>query len=40
MLDQLDCNFLECISCNKYLCFTFHMNSQDDDDMLRQMHTL
>ena len=31
---------LEYISCTKYLSFTFNMNSQDDDDMLRQMRTL
>ena len=34
---RLDCNTLDYIS--KYLGFTFNMNSQDDDDMLRQMRT-
>ena len=37
---KLDCDTLEYISCTKYLGFTFNMNSQDDDDMLRQMRTL
>ena len=37
---RLDRNILEYISCTKYLGFTFNMNSQDDDDMLRQMRTL
>ena len=37
---RLDCNISEYISCTKYLGFTFNMNSQDDDDMLRQMRTL
>ena len=37
---RLDLTILEYISCTKYLGFTFNMNSQDDDDMLRQMRTL
>ena len=37
---RLDRNILEYISCTTYLGFTFNMNSQDDDDMLRQMRTL
>ena len=37
---KLDCDTLEYSSCAKYLCFTFNTNSQDDDDMLRQMRTL
>ena len=39
---KLDCDTLEYISCTKYMYLgcTFNMNSQDDDDMLRQMHTL
>ena len=37
---RLDRNILEYIYCTKYLGFTFNMNSQDDDDMLRQMRTL
>ena len=37
---RLDCNILEYISCSKYLGFTFNMNGQNDDDMLRQMRTL
>ena len=37
---RLDCDILEYISCTKYLGFTFNMNSQDDDDMLRRMLTL
>ena len=37
---RLDRNILDYISCTKYLGFTFNMNSQDDDDMLRQMRTL
>ena len=37
---KLDCDALEYISCTKYLGFTFNMNSQDEDDMLRQMRTV
>ena len=37
---RLDRNILEYIPCTKNLGFTFNMNSQDDDDMLRQMRTL
>ena len=37
---RLDCNILEYISCAKCLDITFNMNSQDNDDMLRQMCTL
>ena len=37
---KLDCDTLEYISRTKYLGFTFNMNSQDDDDMLRHMCTL
>ena len=37
---RMDRNVLEYISCTKYLGFTFNMNSQGDDDMLRQMRTL
>ena len=37
---RLDCDILEYISCTKYLGFTFNMNSQDDNDMLRQIRTL
>ena len=37
---RLDCNILEYISCTKCLGFTFNMNSQDDNDMLRLMPTL
>ena len=37
---RVDRNILEYISCTKYLDFTFNINSQDDDDMLRQMRTL
>ena len=39
---KLDCDTLEYFSCTctKYLGFTFNMNCQDDDDMLRQMRTL
>ena len=35
-----DCDDLDYILYTKYLGFTFDMNSQDDDDMLRQMRTL
>ena len=34
---RLDCNILEYISCSKCLGFTFNMNGQNDDDMLRQI---
>ena len=37
---RLDCDGLDYISCTKYLGFTFNMNSEDDDDMLRQLRTL
>ena len=38
---SLGCDILECTaSYRKYLGFTFSMNVQDDDDMLRQMSTL
>ena len=36
----LDSDILEYIYCTKYLGFTFNINSQDDDDMLRQIRTL
>ena len=32
---RLDCDILKYVFCIKYLGFTFTMNSQDDDDMLR-----
>ena len=37
---SLDCDILEYTAYTKYLGFTFSMNVQDDDDMLRQMRTL
>ena len=37
---SLDCDILEYTAHTKYLGFTFSMNAQDDDDMLRQMRTL
>ena len=37
---RLDSKILEYISCTKYLGFTFNMNSQDDNDMLRQMRII
>ena len=37
---SLDCDILEYTAYTKYLSFTFSMNVQDDDDMLRQMRTL
>ena len=37
---RLDCDIFECISCTEYLGFTFNINSQNDNDMLRQMRTL
>ena len=37
---SLDCDILEYAAYTKYLGFTFSMNVQDDDDMLRQMRTL
>ena len=37
---SLDCDILEYTAYTKYLDFTFSMNVQDDDDMLRQMRTL
>ena len=37
---SLDCDILEYTAHTKYLGFTFSMNVQDDDDMLRQMRTL
>ena len=35
-----DCDTLEYTAYTKYLGFTFSMNVQDDDDMLKQMRTL
>ena len=37
---RLYCDILEYIYCTKYLNFTFNMNSQDDNNMLKQMRTL
>ena len=37
---SLDCDVLEDTAYTKYLGFTFSMNVQDDDDMLREMRTL
>ena len=37
---SLDCDILEYTAYTKYLGFTFSMDVQDDDDMLRQMRTL
>ena len=37
---SLDCDILEYTAYTKYLGFTFSMNVQDDDDMLRQTRTL
>ena len=37
---SLDCDILEYTAYTKYLGFTFSMNVQDVDDMLRQMRTL
>ena len=37
---SLDCDILEYSSHTKYLRFTFSMNVQKDDDLLRQMRTL
>ena len=37
---SLDCDILEYTAHTKYLGFTFNMNIQDDDYMLRQMRTL
>ena len=37
---SLDCDILEYTAHTNYLGFTFSMNAQDDDDMLRQMRTL
>ena len=34
---RLDRAILEYSSCTKYLGFTFNMNNQEDDDMLRQI---
>ena len=36
---RLDCDILECISCIKYISFTFNMNIQNNNDILRQMST-
>ena len=37
---RLDSNILEYISQTKYLGFMLNTNAEDDEDMLRQMHTL
>ena len=37
---RLESNILEYISQTKYLGFMFNTNAQDDEDMLRQVHTL
>ena len=37
---SLDCKILECTTHTKYLGFTFSMNVQDNDDMLRQLRRL
>ena len=37
---SLDCDILKCTVHTKYLGFTFNMNVQYDDDMLRQVRTL
>ena len=37
---SLDCDILDYTGHTKYLGFTFNMNVQDDDDMLRHMRTL
>ena len=37
---RLDSNILKHNSQTKYLGFMFNTNAQDDEDMLRQMHTL
>ena len=34
---RLYSNILEYVTCTKYLGFTFNMNSQDNDDMLRHI---